>query len=326
MQSTGPCDIYADGKTPCIAAHSTTRALYKAYKGHLYQVKRSSDGTKHDIAPLAAGGVADAAVQDEFCKGTSCVISIIYDQSGRGNHLTQAPPGGRTAGPGPNGYDKLADATKAPVSVNGHDAYGVFISPGTGYRNDEAKGTAVHDEPEGIYAVLDGTHYNGKCCFDYGNAETSNKDTGNGHMETINFGNNAKKHGRAQGAGNGPWIRADLENGLFAGGKTTSNTNNPSVKDRFVTGIVKGKKGEWSIRGGNAATGPLSTYWKGARPAGGYEPMSKEGAIVLGVGGDNSDGGQGTFYEGVMTQGYPSDETENKVQANIVAAKYTVRK
>jgi hypothetical protein len=50
--------------------------------------------------------------------------------------------------------------------------------------------------------------------------------------------------------------------------------------------------------------------------------MKKEGAIILGIGGDNSDRGQGTFYEGVMTSGYPSDTTENKVQANIVAAGY----
>jgi len=50
--------------------------------------------------------------------------------------------------------------------------------------------------------------------------------------------------------------------------------------------------------------------------------MHKEGAIILGIGGDNSNGAQGTFYEGVMTSGYPSDATENSVQANIVAAKY----
>ena len=50
--------------------------------------------------------------------------------------------------------------------------------------------------------------------------------------------------------------------------------------------------------------------------------MSKEGAIILGIGGDNSNGAQGTFYEGVMTYGYPSDATENLVQANIVAAGY----
>jgi hypothetical protein len=30
--------------------------------------------------------------------------------------------------------------------------------------------------------------------------------------------------------------------------------------------------------------------------------MKKEGAIILGVGGDNSDGGVGTFLEGVITK------------------------
>jgi Alpha-L-arabinofuranosidase B, catalytic len=46
--------------------------------------------------------------------------------------------------------------------------------------------------------------------------------------------------------------------------------------------------------------------------------MQKKGAIVLGVGGDNSYWGQGTFFEGCMTSGYPSDETDNAVQSNIV--------
>jgi hypothetical protein len=32
----GPCDIYAAGGTPCVAAHSLTRALYSAYSGALY--------------------------------------------------------------------------------------------------------------------------------------------------------------------------------------------------------------------------------------------------------------------------------------------------
>lgn len=33
----GPCDIYAAAGTPCVAAHSTTRALYASYSGALYQ-------------------------------------------------------------------------------------------------------------------------------------------------------------------------------------------------------------------------------------------------------------------------------------------------
>lgn len=51
--------------------------------------------------------------------------------------------------------------------------------------------------------------------------------------------------------------------------------------------------------------------------------MSKEGAIILGIGGDNSLGAQGTFYEGVMTSGYPSDDTENAVQSDIISAGYS---
>ena len=31
--------------------------------------------------------------------------------------------------------------------------------------------------------------------------------------------------------------------------------------------------------------------------------MKKQGAIILGTGGDNSNGADGTFYEGVMTSG-----------------------
>lgn len=309
----GPCDIYGSGDTPCVAAHSTTRALYDSYSGPLYQVLRASDSTTADITPLSAGAVADAAAQDSFCGGTSCSITIIYDQSGNANHLTQAPGGGAASGP-----DKLASATGAPITLNGQKAYGVQIQPGMGYRCDTAVGTATGDAAEGLYAVLDGTDYNGACCFDYGNAETNNDDNGDAHMEAIYFGLGT---GYGTGAGSGPWILADLENGLSAGNNFDVTSTNPSISWRFVTAIVKGEPNQWSIRGGNAASGSLGTYWSGAYPTG-YSPMKKEGAIILGIGGDNSNGAQGTFYEGVMTSGYPSDATENSVQANIVAAKY----
>ena len=144
-----------------------------------------------------------------------------------------------------------------------------------GYRNDDTDGIATDDEPQGIYAVLDGTHYNDGCCFDYGNAETSNLDTGNGHMEAIYFGNNTVW---SVGAGDGPWIMGDLENGLFSGSDPESNPNDPSIDYRFVTAIVKGKPNHWAIRGGDATTGLLSTFFNGARPSvPGYNPMSKEG-------------------------------------------------
>ncbi len=311
----GPCDIYAAASTPCVAAHSTTRALYGAYNGSLYQVRRSSDNTTQNIGVLSAGGYANAAAQDSFCSGTTCVITIIYDQSGRGNNLTQAPAGGAAGGP-----DNLANATAAPTTLNGHKAYGVYVAAGTGYRNDHTSGIATGDQAQGMYAILDGTHYNGGCCFDYGNAETSNNDTGNGHMEAIYFGN-IKVWGF--GSGNGPWIMADLENGLFSGVNQHLNSGDPTVNNRYLTAMVKGEPNQWAIRGGNAQSGSLSTFYSGVRPnVSGYNPMHKEGAIILGIGGDNSKGAVGTFYEGVMTSGYPSDATENSVQANIVAAGY----
>lgn len=285
-------------------------------------MKRESDGKTTIISPLSAGGVANAAAQDTFCADTTCLITIIYDQSGQGNHLTQAPPGG-FKGPEANGYDTLASAIDAPVTLNGQKAYGVFIAPSTGYSNNAPNGTATGDEAEGMYAVLDGTHYNDACCFDYGNAEISSTDTGDGHMEAIYFGNNTAW---GSGDGAGPWIMADLENGLFSGQGASNNAGDPSISFRFVNAVVKGGPGKWALRGRDAVSGPLSTYYSGARPtASGYNPMSKEGAIVLGIGGDNSNGAQGTFYEGVMTAGYPSDATEDSVQADIVAAKYAVR-
>ncbi|KAJ6512601.1 alpha-L-arabinofuranosidase [Mycena sanguinolenta] len=314
----GPCDIYASGGTPCVAAHSTTRALFSAFTGSLYQVKRGSDGATLNIAPLSAGGVANAAAQDSFCAGTSCLITTIFDQSGRANHLTQAPPGGAASGTDPNGFDNMAAANGAPVTLNGQKAYGVFVSPGTGYRNDATSGIATGDAAQGMYAVLDGTHFNSGCCFDYGNAEVSAHDTGAGHMEAIYFGTESFW---GTGSGSGPWIMADLENGLFSGVNAHNNPADSTITSRFVTAVVKGEPNQWSIRGGNAASGALSTFYSGVRPSG-YNPMHKEGAIILGIGGDNSNSAQGTFYEGVMTSGYPSDATENSVQANVVAARY----
>ena len=137
LAAAAPCDIYASGNTPCIAAHSTTRALYSAYTGALYQEKRGFDNTTIDIAPKSKGGVANAAAQDTFCSRTTCLITIVYDQSGRETHLTQAPPGG-FKGPESNGYDNLAGAIGAPVTLNGRKAYGVIHF--TWYRISQQQG------------------------------------------------------------------------------------------------------------------------------------------------------------------------------------------
>jgi non-reducing end alpha-L-arabinofuranosidase len=50
--------------------------------------------------------------------------------------------------------------------------------------------------------------------------------------------------------------------------------------------------------------------------------MKKQGAIILGIGGDNSPWAQGDFFEGVLTSGAATDATASAVQANIAAAGY----
>jgi hypothetical protein len=49
-----PCDVIGSA-TPCVAAISTTRALYASYSGPLYQVMRASDKTVADIGLLKDG-------------------------------------------------------------------------------------------------------------------------------------------------------------------------------------------------------------------------------------------------------------------------------
>jgi hypothetical protein len=127
-----------------------------------------------------------------------------------------------------------------------------------------------------------------------------------------------------QCAGSGPWVMADLENGLFAGGNG-SNTANTGRNSTFVTAMTKNNgTSTYAIKDGNAQSGSLATRYNGALPTqSGYRPMTKQGAIILGIGGDNSNGSVGSFFEGVMTSGYPTDATENSVQSNIVAVGYS---
>jgi len=311
---SGPCDIYASGKTPCVAAHSTIRALYGAYGGNLYQVRRASDNTTKDIGALTPGGFANAATQDTFCSGTTCTISIIYDQSEKANHLSKAPAGGAKKSP-----DNEADANALKLTVGGHTVYGVHIPAGVGYRIDKTSGIATSDQPESMYMVTSGNYFNNGCCFDYGNAETDNLDDGNGTMEAIYFGTCT---GWGKGSGSGPWVMADLENGLFAGVDFGPTSTNTPLTSTYVTALVTGRAGSFAIKGGNSQSGTLKTMYDGTRPANGYNPMKKQGAIILGIGGDNSNSAQGNFFEGCMTTGASSNATDDAIQANIVAAGY----
>ena len=83
-------------------------------------------------------------------------------------------------------------------------------------------------------------------------------------MEAIYFGT-CKIWGR--GYGNGPWVMADLENGLWAG-NVTPNLSNMPLNYPFVTAMVKGGANGFALKAADATQGKLQTMYDGPRPHG----------------------------------------------------------
>ena len=126
----------------------------------------------------------------------------------------------------------------------------------------------------------------------------------------------------------GPHVMADLEMGVYEG--TNRNASYKGINASFVTAMVKGDSNDhWAIKArappprcptpfpasirrppdacpglqwGDAQQGPLHTAFEGKRPGGvDYNPMKKPGGLVLGLGGDTSNGGVGTVSAAVLS-------------------------
>ena len=152
-----------------------------------------------------------------------------------------------------------------------------------------------------------------------------------GVMNTLFFG----KAFWGKGAGDGPWMMADFEAGVWAGGSQKgdpgwgalsdahpANPNNPSLAVPFAMGILKTQSSKWALRAANVASATdLTTSYEGALP----KAMDNLGGIVLGVGGDNSNNSWGTFFEGAIVAGYPTIETDKKILENVKAVGYAKR-
>jgi hypothetical protein len=327
----GPCDIYAAASTPCVAAYSMGRSLSSTYSGPLYQVRKGgtmttdgsgsnqktgvrSGGTTQDIGQV--GGFADAAAQDAFCAGQTCTVSILYDQSGKGNDLRVAPAGCYDDGSS-NLDDFESDATRHPYSLGGHQVYALSTESREGYRNNDPADFPEDAEAQGIYMVADGTNYGSACCWDFGNASKDNCYGRTGIMDALFLGTGYW----GRGTGNGPWFMADFEGGVWAGGSgqsSATNNNLPSSNHDYAFGILKATSSNYAIRVGDARSGALTTAYDGATP----KSILHNGAIILGIGGDNSNHSKGTFYEGIVTAGRPDDATDEAVLQNVQAAGY----
>jgi len=318
----GPCDVYA-AATPCAAAYSTIRRLSKAYTGPLYQVRNGSSamntgtgGMTKDIG-MTAAGFADTATQDTFCAGSTCTFSLLYDQSGNGNHLKVAPKGRKDGGEYADDDDFESSATKGMLMVGGHKVYSLYMAAREGYRlTAKGKNMPLGNTPEGIYMLADGTHYGTACCWDFGNVSPDPMKYG--VMNTLFFGTGFW----GKGAGAGPWFLGDFEGGVWAGGSGGSNVvnnNSPSMKVPFALGMLKTSSGQYAIRMADIQKATaLTTAYDGASP----KTWNNEGGILIGIGGDNSNNSWGTFYEGAITAGRPSNDVDLAVMQNVQAVGY----
>jgi hypothetical protein len=344
----GPCDFYAAGNTPCVAAYSMVRALSGTYAGPLYQVRAGAPnplqntgtgGQTQDIGVLA-NGFADTAAQIAFCANQTCTVSVLYDQSGQGNNLTVAKAGCYNCDTTPPDTACTDDfesvATAASLTVGGNAVYGLFMEDHEGYRNNEAVNTPEGEEEMGAYSVVAGTGTRQQvlpgCCWNFGIASRDNCFGPTGMMASLMFGQGYW----GRGAGNGPWFMGDFEAGVWAGGTAGRfanegtgdpgepwpvNQNNPSMTMDYAFGILKTRPNNYALRMGDAQQGSLTTAYDGATPTT-MARWQMEGGLVLGIGGDNSNHGSGTFFEGVITAGRPLDATDEAVFQNVQAAGY----
>ena len=132
--------------------------------------------------------------------------------------------------------------------------------------------------------------------------------TGAGTMDAVNLSTMCGASPPC--AGRGPWVDADLENGIFLGnGQNTGNTGNNTP---FVTAMLQNNgQSTFALEGGNSVSGGLTTWYDGPLPSG-YSPMKQEGAIVLGTGGDNSHSDNRFLVRGRDDGGLPKPGRERR--------------
>eukprot|EP01050_Picozoa_sp_SAG11_P008507 SAG11_NODE_754_length_7332_cov_5.256325_8_plen_183_part_00 len=117
-------------------------------------------------------GCASCPAPSHAPKLARCMITRIFDQSGNGNHLhvIGEPSGLEAVGTGGRLYKGApitgTNASADPLFVGGHAVYSAYFEGGMGFRQQDTKGIPTGDEPETIYMVTSGSHYNGGCCFD----------------------------------------------------------------------------------------------------------------------------------------------------------------
>ncbi len=364
----GPCDVAGDAGHECVAAYSLIRRIQSDYEGPLYQLRVGSseyniggervtnveeavDKTNGSLVipyqttpepgmlvdvPQTASGFADDSIFTSNCPiGTTCTVSLIYDQSGKGNDLPVAKGGLHNGGDfaGLDDFETVMNS-KAALKVGGHDVHSLYMDSRQGYRlTSPGTDVPLGTEAEGMYMLADGTHAGGACCWDFGNVTPD--PASYAEMNTLFLGTGY------WGKGNGqpPWYGADFEAGVWMGGSSPSdpgwgglsdsnpngNPNSPSMRDaQFAIGFLKTNSNApnytYALSMADLKDASLTLAYEGDYPK--DHPPGHKGAIVIGVGGDNSNNSFGTFYEGAVYKGYPDAAVEQAIMDNIKTVGY----
>jgi len=91
----------------------------------------------------------------------------------------------------------------------------------------------------------------------------------------------------------------------------------------FALGVLHTPVGKYALRMADVATASdLTTAYDGAIPTA-KKAWNNAAGIGLGIGGDNSNNSYGTFYEGALTNGSPSNATDLLIMKNIKAVGYS---
>jgi hypothetical protein len=292
-QQNGPCDIAELAGTPCVAAHSVTRRLWKRYGGPLFQLTRVSDNTTQDVGFLPNGVVNQSEI-NTFCSGTTCTFSLIYDQmhtAANGNNLPQATGTNQA----PLSYTTFSNGKTLPI---------VATVPGVYYRNRNATvGIPTGNASITEYEVINTFQWS-YCCGSYGDMENPVRDTGTGSMFALGL---VGGEGNATiGTGSGPWPGVDWENGVWSYGQTPNTILlNLLAKYNLSTNT-------WALKADAGLNGTLALLNSSAPPA----TPAFQGGISLGEGGDGTNATTG-FHEGIIIAGATSDATDNTVAANV---------
>ena len=97
------------------------------------------------------------------------------------------------------------------------------------------------------------------------------------------------------------------------------NTANPPLDVPFALGFLSTDDESWALGMANAEVATrLTTAYEGALPL----VLDNLGGIGLGVSGDNSASSLGTFYEGAVVAGRPTEQVEQQILENIQGAGY----